>query len=125
MIYFGHFSFLSDASADGRGYLTCFAEAQSVDAALDEFRRLLWRLAAAGTILGGMAKVYLGACIEIGSIPRKGLLAHYCEELGEGQATISVSALGVAEKDATVYAQIEEPFGEGAGPAEPFLVLNR
>ena len=74
MIYLGHFSFFSADDGSGRGYLTCVAEAESIGAALEKFKRLLRRLAGTDRIFSEAVEVYLDASIEIRSIPRKGFL---------------------------------------------------
>jgi hypothetical protein len=125
MVYFGHFSIWSDGNTSRRGYFTCVAEAESIGAALEKFRRLLRRHAGIGAIFSGVAEVDLDTCIESRLIPKRGFLAYYCEELSERPGTISVSLPGVGAKHAMAYGTSRTQSENDQGVSEPFLVLKR
>lgn len=124
MLYLGQFDFRiggldeSDTAPD-RGYFTCVAEADGIEAALDRFRALILRLREEDDVFNEVPEVYLDACIEIRSIPPSGFLAHFVAYTEGGEGAVSTSVRGASEEDADAYSV--GPVEEQEGTVEPFV----
>ena len=80
MLYAGHVSFEGPepevkAESRERGWFTCVVEAESVDAAVDEFRELVGSLKSWFTSFESMEAVYLYDVTEVKRMPSDSALA--------------------------------------------------
>ncbi len=149
MIYLAHFDFsvepvtkrkrktkrATDADVPRHGYFTCLAEADSVEAAMKKFERLLRSLKKKEDVLDGVRWVYLDSCVEVEKMPVKGFLAHCVNYLDEtGHSTMSTSVRGYKGTGVSVYMMAPECEAEEDGhehgaddeleSVEPFLELT-
>jgi hypothetical protein len=130
MIYLGHFSFVSNVAPTNEvpelshGYLTCVAEADSTELALRTFEVVLRRLKRSDELFSGVDNVHLDSCIEIRSIPKRGLLIYFNEERGESQPAVSTSLFRSSTKYAVAYEWMWSDPSQNDCRREPFLVFE-
>ena len=130
MIYLGHFSFVSNVALPdevpelSHGYLTCVAEADSTELALRTFEVMLRRLKRSDELFSGVDQVHLDSCIEIRSIPKRGLLTYFHEENGEPQPAVSTSLFRSSTKHAVAYEWMSSDQSQNDDRREPFLVFK-
>jgi hypothetical protein len=144
MVYLGHFSFeshssgaaagaaiggsdASDKSGAWHGYLTCIAEADSVERGLEKFESLLHRLRQTTSMFSDVDEVYLDSCNEITSIPKRAFLSYFCEIRGACQEKIATSLHGVTGRQAVAYQLSTDTTPEkgDAVSAEPFVTFRK
>jgi hypothetical protein len=115
VFYVGHFSFEGPelevkAESRERGWFTCVVEAESVDAAVDEFRELVGSLKSCFTSFESVEAVYLYDVTEVERVPSEGVLARLVHTYDDPPSWIATSLPGVPEEFCRSY---------GWGPEEP------
>lgn len=93
MIYIGYFSFdeWGPENKVRHGYFSCVVEADSADAATNEFRELIFSQKKMSDIFSNIAAVYMEDIIEIQNIPQKAIVTRIQSSAGEFPKSVSRS----------------------------------
>lgn len=89
MLYLGHFSF-DECNDEGRfGHFTCIVEAKNPEAAEKAFKKLILDMKKKKTLFTPPMDIYLDTFVEVGEVPKSGLVTCYSSYRGDIQGELS------------------------------------
>ena len=105
MIYLGHFSFdeLSPDNDVRHGYFSCVVESTDAEAAVNEFKELIFSMKKMDDDFNNIHKVYIEDIIEMRNVPRKAIVTRIQSSAGKFPKSITKSLPHVAAPGINVY----------------------
>jgi hypothetical protein len=105
MVYIGYFSF-DELGADNEarhGYFSCVVDTDSAEAAVNEFKELIFSLKKMDDIFSNIVNVYIEDIIEMREIPRRAIVTRIQSSAGEFPKSVSRSLPYVVAPGINVY----------------------
>jgi len=123
MLYFAHFSFVEKRDETQNGYFTAIAEATDAEQAIEKFKSLLKQTHKWSDVFNdGTVEIFMDDCIELHSVPSRGLIGHYTSTFGDAPPRICTTLIGAPDGAAEVFSL--EPDDGKEHTAEPFCVFR-
>ncbi|ANA39415.1 hypothetical protein A2G06_02360 [Geobacter anodireducens] len=88
-LYLGHFSFDEVSEEPRFGYFTCMVEAKNANATEAAFRKLITGMRKAGQLFIGPVDIFLDALVEVGEVPKAGVVTCYSSYSEDGLGRLS------------------------------------
>jgi hypothetical protein len=105
MIYIGYFSFdeFGTENEARHGYFSCVVDTDSAEAAVNEFKELIFSVKKMNDIFSNIVTVYIEDIIEIRDIPRRAIVTRIQSSAGEFPKSVSRSLPHVVAPGINVY----------------------
>ncbi|MGD2100594.1 MAG: hypothetical protein PVG35_23710 [Desulfobacterales bacterium] len=105
MIYIGHFSFdeLGSDNDVRHGYFSCVVDSTDAEAAVNEYKELIFSLKKMDDVFNNIHKVYIEDIIEMRNVPRKAIVTRIQSSAGKFPKSITKSLPQVVAPGINVY----------------------
>lgn len=105
MLYIGHFSFdeLSPDNDVRHGYFSCVVDSTDAEAAVNEFKELIFSLKKMDDVFNNIHKVYIEDIIEMRNVPHKAIVTRIQSSAGKFPKSVTKSLPHVAAPGINVY----------------------